>query len=94
MLIEPDAGAGLGHDRRERSLADPALGAYARCTHAKRPARTTDVGSRLASMIRCVQCPCVTEGWKRVHKSTSRLRDGCSLRATIRLCSRVSLTNR
>jgi len=25
MLIEPDAGAGLGHDRCERSLADPAL---------------------------------------------------------------------
>jgi hypothetical protein len=22
MLIEPDAGAGLGHDRRERGLAD------------------------------------------------------------------------
>ena len=22
MLIEPDAGAGLGHDRRERDLAD------------------------------------------------------------------------
>ena len=40
-LIEPDAGAGLNHDRRERSLADPALGAYARCTHAKRPARNT-----------------------------------------------------
>jgi hypothetical protein len=26
MLIEPDAGAGLGHDRRERSLADPRAG--------------------------------------------------------------------
>src|SRR5262245_37503068 len=32
-------------------------------------------------MIRCVQYPCVAEGWERVHKATSRLRDGCSLRA-------------
>src|SRR6516164_10652842 len=32
-------------------------------------------------MIRCVQYPCVAEGWKRVHKITSRLRDDVSLRA-------------
>src|SRR6516225_10498462 len=32
-------------------------------------------------MIRCVQYPCVAEGWKRVHKLTSRLRDDVSLRA-------------